>query len=67
MPDSNGLVVARTSFFSGTLLVRGGDVWAEDDPIVKHYRQAFRPLEVHRSPIAKPAPPRAPLRRPAKR
>lgn len=50
------LVVVRSSFFAGNTLVRGGDVWAADDPVVTHYPAAFRPLEVHRSRPAKPKP-----------
>jgi hypothetical protein len=65
--DDSGLVVVRTSFFAGNTLVRGGDVWAADDPVVKHYPAAFRPLEVHRSkpqkaPVTRAEPKAAPKR-----
>ena len=56
MSDRDDLVVVRASFFAGNTLVRGGDVWAADDPVVKHYQAAFRPLEIHRSRPAKPKP-----------
>lgn len=49
MARSNGLVVARVSFFSGNTFVRAGDAWAEDDPVVTHFPPRFRPLVVHTS------------------
>lgn len=59
------LSVARSSFFMGNTLVRAGDVWATDDPVVHSHAASFRPLEVHRydPPRPKPAPRPAPFRR----
>lgn len=47
--ERGGLVVARTSFYSGKLLVRSGEVWAADDPVVAGYPQAFGRVNVRRS------------------
>ena len=56
------LVVCKSSFFSGNTLVRAGDVWAADDPVVRHNAAAFRPLEVHKSRPAVSRPAEAPKR-----
>ena len=52
------LVVCRNPFFAGETLVQGGSVWAQDDPIVKSYPEAFRPLVVSSSKPAKAKTPR---------
>ena len=67
MPKQSGLVVVRASFFAGNRLVRAGDVWASDDPVVRHYPAAFKELVVQQSASgeapASPAPPARPQQR----
>lgn len=55
------LVVVRSPFFSGPRMVGVGEVWGAEDPIVKSYPNAFRPLEIKSSEEA------APVRRPARK
>lgn len=62
------LAVARSSFFMGNTLVRAGDVWAADDPVVRTHPNSFRVLEVFASdPPKPPRPARPALRIPATR
>jgi len=72
MPKPEGdLVVVRSSFFAGSKLVRAGDVWAADDPVVTHYPAAFKPLviqsskaaETRETPGSPSRPPATPQRR----
>lgn len=68
MSKQSGLVVVRTSFFAGNKLVRAGDVWSADDPVVRHYPAAFKELVVQQSASsaeapASPAPPARPQQR----
>lgn len=70
MARTDGLVVARTSYATSTIFVHAGEVWVEDDPVVKNYPAAFKPLVVKSSlperastagaePDDKPARPRS--------
>lgn len=61
------LAVARSSFFMGNTLVRAGDVWAADDPVVRAHHHSFRPLEVYTGDSPRPRLPRVAVRRPAPR
>ena len=56
------LVVVRSPFFAGPRMVGVGEVWGADDPIVRSYPKAFRPLEVKTSEA-----PAEPVRRPTRR
>lgn len=59
------LVVVRTPFFVGNMLVRGGEVWAANDRVVRSHRSSFAPLEVRESD-PEPEPRQRPVfRRPA--
>lgn len=53
------LVVVRSPFFVGTRMVGVGEVWGDDDPVVKGYPGAFRPLEIKTSVEAAPRPRRS--------
>jgi hypothetical protein len=56
----DGLVVARTTFFRGQFLVRAGEVWAADDPVVTGYPSAFSPIVVNSTKVAEEKPEPAP-------
>ena len=58
------LAVARSSFFMGNTLVRAGDVWAADDPVVRTHPNSFRSLEVFTADPPKPPRPSRPAKRP---
>ncbi len=49
--SKRGLVVVRSPFFVGGRMVGVGEVWSEDDSVVKGYPNAFRPLEVKSSSV----------------
>lgn len=57
MRPTDGLVMARTSFFVGTMLVKAGEVWVADDPIVRKHAASFVEVPVRSSvKVEQPAP-----------
>lgn len=52
------LVVVRSPFFTGNRMVGVGEVWGADDPVVRNYPNAFRPLDVKSSVEAASAAPK---------